>query len=88
MKFSKRYGLLLLEDNSHGHGGTYLGKKLGKKMKIAAKIISNLSQGDIRKIQNREGISLSIEGNVIEFTPGKPQTVWWDKSFTKHSKYI
>ena len=28
-KFSKRYGLLLLEDNSHGHGGTYLGKKLG-----------------------------------------------------------
>ena len=46
-----------------------LGKKLGKKMKIAAENISNLSQGDIRKIQNGINISLNIDGDIIDFTP-------------------
>ena len=46
-----------------------LGKKLGKKMKLAAKDISNLSQEDIRKIQKGINISLNIDGDVMEFTP-------------------
>jgi len=46
-----------------------LGKKLGKKMKIAAKIISNLNLQDIRKIQNGINISLNIEEDTIEFSP-------------------
>ena len=46
-----------------------LGKKLGKLMKIVAKKISDLDQNEINKIQKGVNISLTINGEVIEFTP-------------------
>jgi len=46
-----------------------LGRKLGKKMKVAANAIAELNLEAIKKLQNGAKISLEIEGETLELTP-------------------
>ena len=46
-----------------------LGPKLGKKMKIVAKTVAELSLEEIRKLQIGGKISLIIEGDTLELSP-------------------
>ena len=46
-----------------------LGRKLGKKMKIAAQIISELKLEEINKLQLGNNISLKIEDDILEVAP-------------------
>ena len=46
-----------------------LGPKLGKKMKIVAKTVAELSLEEIRKLQIGGKISLIIEGDALELSP-------------------
>ena len=46
-----------------------LGRKLGKKMKIAANAIAEMKLEEIRKLQNGDNVSLIMEGDTLELTP-------------------